>query len=246
MCTLHLFYRVFPDAPVLFAANRDEDLGRPWRPPEVLAKEPWIYGPRDLTAGGTWLGVNRTGVLVSLANHFGTLRAGSPSLCSRGTVVLEALRHGSAREAVEFATRVAPVCKAYTLLVADPERAYVVDNGEGGTQTYRLMPGRHVITNARFRDPDDPKARRCLARMEQLPGGPTPGPESLFPFLSDHQAAAEDSTPLCIHPAEGTRFGTSSASVVSITRERRISGFWFAAGPPCSTAPANCTPLPGE
>ena len=242
MCTLHLFYRVFPDAPVLFAANRDEDLGRPWRPPGVLAKEPWIYGPRDLTAGGTWLGVNRAGVLVSLANHLGTLRGGSPSLCSRGTVVMETLRHGSAREAVEFAAWVAPVCKAYTLLVADPERAYVVDHGEGGTQTYRLMPGCHVITNARFRDPEDPKAKRCLGRMEQLAGGPTPAPESLFPFLADHQAAAEGATPLCVHPQEGSRFGTSSASVVSITPGHRIERFWFASGSPCATPAEDYTP----
>ena len=246
MCTLHLFYRVFPDAPVLFAANRDEDLDRPWRPPGVLAKEPWIYGPRDLTAGGTWLGVNRAGVLVSLANHLGTLRGGSPSLCSRGTVVLETLRHGSAREAVAFATRVAPVCKAYTLLVADPEQAYVVDHGEGGTQTYRLMPGCHVITNSRFRDPEDPKARRCLNRMEELVGGPTPGPTEVFPFLSDHQAAAADTTPLCIHPAPDSHFGTSSASVVSITPERRIDRFLFAPGPPCSTPPEDYTPRPGN
>ena len=242
MCTLHLFFQVFPDAPVLFAANRDEDLDRPWRAPERLAEVPWIYGPRDLTAGGTWLGVNQAGLVVSLANHQGTLRNGAPSLCSRGTVVLEALRHLTAKEAVEFATWVAPVCKAYTLLVADPERAYVVDHGEGGTQTYRLLPGCHVITNARFRDPDDPKARRCLLRMEELTHGEVPQPDRLFRFLSDHQAPAEDTFPLCVHPDPGSRFGTSSSSVVSITPERRIDRFCFTPGPPCTTQPVDCTP----
>jgi uncharacterized protein with NRDE domain len=246
MCTLHLFHRVFPDAPVLFAANRDEDLRRPWRPPARLIKEPWIYGPRDLTAGGTWLGVNRAGVLVSLANHLGTLRQGSPSLCSRGTVVMEALHHGSAREAVEYAAGAAPVCKAYTLLVADPERAYVVDHGDGGTRTHRLRPGCHVITNARFRDPGDPKARRCLERMAPLAEAGTPDHAELFGFLADHQAATDATTPLCIHPREGSRFGTSSASVVSITPERRVDRFWFASGPPCSATPQDRTPTLSE
>lgn len=241
MCTLHLFYRLFEDAPVLFAANRDEDLDRGWREPGRLSSFPEIYGPRDLAAGGTWLGVNANGVLVSLANHEGTLST-SPSLCSRGTIVLETLRHGTAAEAREFAEWVAPTCKTYTLLIADPERAFVVDHGTDGTRTYPLEPGCHVITNARFRDPDDPKARRCLRRMRALTEGPRPGPADLFTFLADHGTDDERASPLCIHPEPGDHFGTSSASVVRIDGVRRVGGFWFAPGPPCTAEARDATP----
>ncbi|MEW6488909.1 MAG: NRDE family protein [Thermodesulfobacteriota bacterium] len=257
MCTLHLFFQVFPEEPVLFAANRDEILDRAWRGPELLSSVPRIWGPRDLAAGGTWMGVNEAGVLVSLANHEGTLRRDSASLCSRGAVVLETLRHGTAEEARRFAEWAAPACKAYTLLVADPVKAFVVDHAPEGTQAYRLMPGFHVITNARFRDPADPKARRSRERMEALAAvGRAPDDAALARFLSDHERPGPDTTPLCIHPSEGSRiasrFGTSSASVIRIGPDRTVESYRFASGPPCRTPLEDATPrweeeiTPGE
>jgi len=244
MCTLHLFYQVFPGEPVVFAANRDELLDRAWGPPERLSTVPQIYGPRDRVAGGTWLGVNEAGVLVSLANHHGTLRGSSGSLCSRGELVLETLRHASAREARRFAEWVAPACKAYTLLVADPDEAVVIHHGEDGNQTYRLLPGCHVITNVRFRHPEDAKAARSLARMWELVARETePTDEDLASFLADHEPTGGDATPLCVHPEPPDRFGTSSASVIRIGDDRAVRRFAFASGPPCRTAFEDVTPV---
>ncbi|MFU8856734.1 MAG: NRDE family protein [Deferrisomatales bacterium] len=243
MCTLHLFFQVFPDEPVLFAANRDEILDRAWRGPGDLSSVPRIWGPRDLVAGGTWLGVNEAGVLAGLANHEGTLRRDSASLCSRGAVVLETLRHGTTEEAYRFAQWAAPVCKAYTLLVADPDRAAVIDHGPDGTQTYRLLPGCHVITNARFRDPGDPKARRSLSRMETFASrGHPPTEDELAGFLSDHEPSAPGQAPLCLHPPAGSRFGTSSASVIRVGSDRQVRRFLFSVGPPCHNPLQDLTP----
>jgi len=233
MCTLHIWYHVFPGAPVVFAATRDENLDRAWDPPGPLGSIPRVFGPRDRVGGGTWLGVNLdAGLLVCLANHEGTLGRGG-SLCSRGTVVLETLRHESAEHARRFAEWVSPACKSYTLLIADARSAFVVDHAPGGTQTYRLLPGCHVITNARFRDPDDPKAARSLRRMKALAERGRVTPEDLFGFLADHETDAPSATPLCIHPGPGERFGTSSASAVILDPEGGLAGFWFAPGPPC-------------
>src|SRR5207248_9010704 len=60
MCTLALFWRVFPDAPVAIAANRDESPQRPWSDPH---QGDGIFGGRDEKAGGTWLGVGPAGVV---------------------------------------------------------------------------------------------------------------------------------------------------------------------------------------
>jgi uncharacterized protein with NRDE domain len=193
------------------------------------------------------MGVNEAGVLVSLANHEGTLRKDSASLCSRGAVVLETLRHGTAEEARRFAEWAGPACKAYTLLVADPAKAFVVDHAPEGTQTYRLMPGCHVITNARFRDPADPKARRSRERMEALAaGGRAPDDAALARFLADHESPAPNATPLCIHPSEtspiASRFGTSSAAVIRIGADRTVESYRFASGPPCRTPLEDATP----
>ena len=200
MCTLHLFFRVFPEAPVLLAANRDELLDRRWEGPGWLSRVPRIFGPRDLVSGGTWLGVNEAGLTAAITNHEGTLASGE-SLCSRGLVVLETLRHGSAREAARFVSAFAPPCKSYTLLLADPEHAYVADQAGGRCTVFALEPGFHVVTNKRFDDPRDPKARRSRKRMEALASVdrlPTPG--EFFAFLADHSRAGSRATPLCIHP----------------------------------------------
>lgn len=237
MCTLHLFFQVFSEFPVVFAVNRDELLDRPWEPPQVLSTSPVVFGPRDVLAGGTWLGVNEHGVLAGLANHFGTLsRPETPSYCSRGAVVLDALQASSAREGAAAAERTAPACKSYTLLVADPEAAFVVQRTPSETSVFPLAAGCHAVTNAPFRHPADPKAPRVLRRMDTLASaGGAPGPAELTRLLADHDTDCPEATPVCIHPAPDSRFGTSSASAIRIRGARGVESFFFAPGPPCTT-----------
>lgn len=242
MCTLHLFFRCFPEHPVVFAANRDELLDRPWAGPRLLSSEPPVFGPTDLVGGGTWLGVNGTGVVAALANHEGTLRRGG-SLCTRGMLVLDALRQPTARQAAEAAESGAAACKAYTLLVADGTEALVLDHDSSGTRVHRLAPGCHVVTNSRFGDPADLKARRSRERMDRLAAaGRQPGDADLRAFLADHDAPAPGVSPLCIHPSPCDRFGTSSAAILRIGSAGRLSSFRFAPGPPCRTPLDDVTP----
>jgi len=87
MCTLILV--VPPPGGVLqVAANRDEFLARPASPPEPSADGRWLT-PRDLQAGGTWLGVNAGGLFVGVTNRSAGPRDSSRR--SRGLLVLDAL-----------------------------------------------------------------------------------------------------------------------------------------------------------
>ncbi len=240
MCTLNIFFKVFDGLPVLLLANRDELIDRPWDPPGYLSTTPGIFGPKDRAAGGTWMGVNEAGLLAGLANHEGTLSTGG-SLCSRGYLVMETLRHPDAFEARRFAETIAPVCKAYTLLVADGDKAFVVDHLADDTVTYELKPGPHVITNARFRDPNDPKAQRTLERMEKLIEAGTPDPETMAEFLSDHESAPGQPFPLCVHPEPGGKFATTSATAIALGKNE-VKGYWFARGAPCENPLEPVTP----
>lgn len=80
--------------PWVLASNRDEYFRRPalplawWRPP---GGGPAVLSGRDLTAGGTWLGLNASGRLALLTN----VREPLPQLAtlpSRGELVLQWLR----------------------------------------------------------------------------------------------------------------------------------------------------------
>ena len=63
VCTVVALVR--PDF-VLLAANRDERLDRPWDPPSAWWPEhPGTVAGRDRMAGGTWMGMNRSGVVAT-------------------------------------------------------------------------------------------------------------------------------------------------------------------------------------
>ena len=111
MCTLALYFQTFPGYPVVVAANRDEYLNRPSAPPCALQRVPWIFGGKDLQAGGTWLGVNQYGLLAGLLNRH-TPEPNDPARRSRGLLSLDALQTSSAAEA---AARIGHNSLIYTL-----------------------------------------------------------------------------------------------------------------------------------
>src|SRR5262249_51462858 len=120
MCTLVLYFRVFPQYPLVIAANRDESLTRPSAPPTVLSPTPWIYGGQDLLAGGPWLGTTHRGLVPAAP----TRRAPDPSAPrrrSRGLLCLDALQHPSTRAAQQcVATQPATRYNPFSLVIADP------------------------------------------------------------------------------------------------------------------------------
>ena len=92
MCTLVLVVPS-PGGVLQVAANRDEFLARPATPPAPSADGRWL-APRDLQAGGSWLGVNAAGLFVGVTNRSAGPRDGARR--SRGLLVLEALESADA------------------------------------------------------------------------------------------------------------------------------------------------------
>src|SRR5579863_2270616 len=100
MCTVVLLFRPDHAWPVVLVANRDERVDRDWDPPAAWWPAlPGVIAGRDRTAGGTWMGVNRHGVVAAVLNRPGSLgpEAGKRS---RGELPLLALAEVSAADAV--------------------------------------------------------------------------------------------------------------------------------------------------
>ncbi len=68
MCLILFAYRVRADAPLIVAANRDEFYARPAALAQHWSDAPHVFAGRDLTAGGTWLGVSTTGRFAAVTN----------------------------------------------------------------------------------------------------------------------------------------------------------------------------------
>src|SRR5512139_989608 len=98
MCTLAVALGQDRRWPVVVAANRDERLGRP--------SEPWglrvgpggvrFAAPRDVLAGGTWIGISAGGVFAGLTNYHAPFDwYPDETRRSRGDIVGLALAAGS-------------------------------------------------------------------------------------------------------------------------------------------------------
>ena len=248
MCTLAVYVRCSPALPLLVAANRDEFLDRPTADPRQLAADPWVVGGQDLSAGGTWFGVNGAGMVVGLLNR---RRPGGPDqrLQSRGLLTLTMLQQPgltAARRALEGEDGAA--YNAFNLLIADYTDALVATNRGGTIQLTELDPGVHLLTNLELNDPTCPRIAKSWERFRDLDLASATDPADLLPrlrtILADHSTAldprADVIDTLCVHlPGYGTR----SSSIVAADPAGRLR-YWHAPGPPCRTEYAEVR-LPG-
>src|SRR5262245_46193160 len=219
MCTLVLYFRVFPQYPLVIAANRDEALTRPSAPPTLLNATPWIYGGQDLLAGGTWLGINAYGLMAAVLNRR-ALNPADPHRRSRGLLCLDSLKHTSISATQQWiSTQSATQYNPFSLVIADPSVASFVYPNDHALHVRSLTPGVYMFTNLDPNDPHCPRISRFSQRFLQLgQNPPTTGVHlrdlfaQLHQVLADHAMAQDPRTGLCLH-LDG--YGTCSSSLLA-------------------------------
>jgi uncharacterized protein with NRDE domain len=239
VCTLIALHRCTPAAPLVVAANRDEQQSRPAEKPALRRERGVpIAAPRDARAGGTWIGVNAFGLLAAVTNR--PTRSRDERLRSRGLVVLDALEHASARRAARALESLGrDAYNPFNLFVGDGSEAFVVVY-EGGPRVVELPPGAHVICNAEPNDRHHPKVGRLLERVEEAAVLPAEGVlGALEEMCRSHEGGGSPLDDACIH---GEGYGTRSSTLIALGAPR-TSAFWFADGPPCRTPYEDFTPL---
>ena len=237
MCTLTLAWQVFPDAPVVVAANRDEAVDRPSEPPSVVERDPGVVAPRDAEAGGTWIGYNERGLFVGVTNRW--TDADLAGERSRGLLVRDALRQPDAEAAARLVERAVRETEyaGFNLVVADANAAVLLE-WDGRLRLTQFDPGVHVVVNVgadgRFSIPKHrPEAGEAQAEnARRVREALAPDPGETAASWRDRAAAvlADHSFGVCVHE-DG--YGTRSSSLVTVGREGGT--YRFADGPPCET-----------
>jgi hypothetical protein len=232
VCTVIILSRPGAAWPTLIAANRDERLDRAWDPPGAWWPDhPDVIGGRDRTAGGTWMAVNRAGVMAAVLNRPGSLGP-APGKRSRGELPLLAL--AEAPSAAAAARRIAALpageWRPFNLVLADHRGgSFLRGTGAGRPEALPLPAGVTMVT---AHDPNDlasPRTRRHLPRFR---AAPPPAPErgdwaAWEALLADDGHEGGMAEALRVPPVGG--FGTVSASLVALGAGGAI---WrFAAGP---------------
>ena len=222
MCSIIL--NIGPNG-VDIAANRDEMMARPWEAPAEYW--PGIFGGRDTLAGGTWLALNRHGVLAAVLNREGTLGP-APGKCSRGGLPLLALRRPSAEAAAGIISALdAADYRPFNMVLADATGAYFI-RGLGAAQpdTVMLPQGVTMLTSGEPNDFTIPRIARHLPRFKAAPFA------KWGELLGDSGGTRPEQ--LNISEAQNNGFGTVCASLVSLPRHG-MPEQKFAAGPPDDT-----------
>ncbi|MFO0997661.1 MAG: NRDE family protein [Alphaproteobacteria bacterium] len=232
MCTVVILRRPDEPWPLLLAANRDEMLARPSRPPgRHWSDRPNVIAGLDELAGGSWLGLNDEGVLAAVMNRRGSLGP-ADGMRSRGELVLEALDHADARDAAEALSALdAQSYRAFNLIVADNQDAYWLKGlGPDGPKTveaFSVPAGLSMITASDRNDRTSARIRTYLPKFE---AATVPDPErgewSAWESLLRCRAhapgtAAEDAMTIVTDYG----FGTVSRSLIAVpgtgVRDRR-------------------------
>ncbi|MPZ15503.1 MAG: hypothetical protein GEU73_13960 [Chloroflexi bacterium] len=226
MCFVALLLEVNAHVPVVVAANRDEARARPSAPPHRWPGEPALWAGQDRVAGGTWLGVNSTGLLVAITNR----REGEndPDLPSRGLLCVTTLRQTSLDAARAY------VAEELRTRRYNPFNLLCVQGTSGWAATWRgdvvpLEPGVHVLTNRGELDDDRlAMVRHARGRLAQL-DLTTASIPALLQGLGQLCADTSGPEPIC---RPGGDRGTVSSSLIALDTDGSIAAYWHAEGPP--------------
>lgn len=123
MCTLTILRE---QDRVLVTMNRDDLAARAEGAPAAWPNaNPHFVAPKDLQAGGTWIGVNANGVIACLLNRYDAAPIGR---VSRGSIVLEAMQGANVDEARSaLATLRHDAYSPFTCIVVDRDGAARLD-----------------------------------------------------------------------------------------------------------------------
>lgn len=231
MCTLLMAIGLFDDTHIFAIDNRDEVLDRPAEPPSVHRREGMeIFAPRDLEAGGTWLGLNAAGVYGAVTNRF--RQSSEPHHRSRGELVFRALQKSSAAEGADLIAGLDPSDYAgFHLALADEQGLNLLWNDGECIHRSEHGPGVYVLTERSFGAAPSQRLDRLQERIAQVPADPDEARALMREWMIEH----DEDNPLestCVH-LEGQNYGTRSSTIVEVGQTWH---FAHADGAPCSAA----------
>jgi uncharacterized protein with NRDE domain len=226
MCTVVVLSRPGHAWPVMLAANRDEQLDRPWDAPAEWW--PGLVGGRDRTAGGTWMALNRQGVACCVLNRQGSLGP-APGKRSRGELPLIALAEPDLASAARAVAALdAGQWRSFNLVLASAQGAVFVRGlGHGRPEAASLPAGVSMVTAFDPNDGMSPRVARHLPRFEAALAPDEDDWRSWRAVLSD--TAGNAAQQINVLPRGG--FGTVCSALLGFPAEAKPQ-WLFAAGRP--------------
>ena len=230
MCLIILAYRCRTDYPLIVAANRDEFYSRPTQALDFWPEQRGVLAGKDLQAGGTWMGLHRSGRLAAITNFRDPDRH-RPEAPSRGHLVSDFIR--GRREARPYLDALHRENRGYNgfNLIAGRMSSLIYYSNRGGAPR-PIEAGIHGLSN-HLLDTPWPKiqrARRALTAIVEREERPQP--EALMGLLQDRHIPPDGDLPATgigiewerlLAPAfiQSPTYGTRSSSVLLMAADGR-------------------------
>jgi uncharacterized protein with NRDE domain len=238
MCLILLAWQSHAFFPLVVAANRDEFHARQSSNAHFWANDPDVLAGRDLAAGGTWLGITRTGRFAALTNFRDPARH-DPRAPSRGRLVADFLtgtagidRYLDGLDAARY--------NGFNLLLGQEKHLVAFSNVT--MERHELGPGIYGLSNALL-DTPWPKVGSGKTALEAALQA-LPDDKALFDLLADDRTHPDETLPgtgvslewerlLSAAFVRGHDYGTRCSTVITV-RADGMAGFeertWLANG----------------
>lgn len=178
--------------PLLLLGNRDEFHPRPTRAATYWNEEgqPQLLAGKDLQAGGTWLGVTRSGRFAALTNIRSPEAKQGPR--SRGKLVLDYLTGKmSPADYMNSLTGELDEYAGFNLLAGSMQQLWYLNSQEG--QPRELAPGVYGLSNASLNSPW-PKLQALCSNLTQHLDTDSDS-DTLLELLKDSREYPDDQLP---------------------------------------------------
>jgi uncharacterized protein with NRDE domain len=227
MCLIAWNWQPHSATPLLLLSNRDEFYARSADPLQWWSESGAgtdVLAGKDLQAGGTWLGVSRSGRLAAITNYR-TIDPARTDTPSRGELVAQFLSSQASADA--FLSPLAERCGDYNpfnLLVFDGQQLMGLESHSA--RVLHLPPGIGAVSNASFNTPW-PKLTRLAKNLGSQVAQGHIDTAFLLPLLQDRSVASDQDLPQTGVPLPLERmlsatfvtspeYGTRACSVVAI------------------------------
>lgn len=234
MCLVAFAWNTHPDYRLIVAANRDEWHDRPAAPAAWWNDHPQILAGRDLKAGGTWMGVTRSGRFAAITNFRDPADRKSTAR-SRGELVTAFLLGDETPLAFLTATKkVAFDYNGFNLIVGDDTALAYFGSVDGSIKS--LEPGVYALSNHTLNEPW-PKvtmAKSALDAALQAKMSEDARQMAIYAILSDTSVAPDDALPntgvgieweRVLSPAliVTERYGTRASTILSVDKSGGVA-----------------------
>ncbi|MFW2367458.1 MAG: NRDE family protein [Desulforhopalus sp.] len=225
MCLLFFSYNMTPGYRLVMAANRDEFLSRPTALLGYIDPAETLLAGRDITGGGTWLGVSKNMKFGAITNYRDCLLLpGNPP--SRGEILLDFLQgEMDVRSYVHHLSSRGQNYNGFNVVLGDQHEVYYYSNRN--TTPRVLEPGFYGLSNHQLDTPWPKVVRGKKLLRPHMVECSTIDPYELFRLLEDRQQPLDEQLPVTGVGLEWERllgtifiesdhYGTRSSAVVTI------------------------------